>query len=81
MTVSDAGGGAAALALKLANSARIAASQMRIAKLRELTVVSATLNGCSAIVATTVVPHLNFPVLRQLHSFSCVDIATEATKQ
>ena len=60
---------------------RIAASQMLIAKLRELTVVSATLNGRSVIVAATVMPHLIFPVLRQLRSFSCVDIATEATKQ
>ena len=68
MTVSDAGGGAAALALKLTNNARIVANQMRIAKLQELTGKVATANGCSAIVATTVMPHPNFPALRQLHS-------------
>ena len=68
MTVSVAGGGAAALALRLANGARIVVSQMRIAKLRELTGMFATVNGCSAIVATTVTPHPNFPVLRQLRS-------------
>ena len=28
----------------------------------------ATVNGCSAIVATTVMPHPNFPALRQLRS-------------
>jgi hypothetical protein len=41
---------------------------MRIAKLQELTGMFATVNGCSAIVATTVMPHPNFPALRQLRS-------------
>ena len=54
---------------------------MRIAKLQELTGMFATVNDCSAIDATTVMLHPNFPALRQLRSFSCVDIATEATKQ
>jgi len=53
---------------KFTNSARIVASQMRMAKLQELTGMFATVNGCSAIVATTVMPHPNIPVLRQLRS-------------
>lgn len=53
---------------KLTNNARIVAGQMRIKKLEELTGMFATVNGCSAIVATTVMPHPNFPMLRQLRS-------------
>jgi hypothetical protein len=40
---------------------------MRIAKLQEMTGMFATVNDC-AIVATTVMPHPNFPALRQLRS-------------
>jgi hypothetical protein len=68
VTVLDAGGGAAALAQKLTNNAGIVASQMRIAKLQELTGMFATVNHCSAIDATTVMLHPNFPALRQLRS-------------
>lgn len=40
----------------------------RVDGLQELTGMFATVIGCSAIVATTVMPHPNFPVHRQLRS-------------
>lgn len=56
-TVSAAVVGASHCSQKLTNT-----SQMRVAKLQELTGRLATVNGCSASVATTVTPHPNFLV-------------------
>src|SRR4051794_8387117 len=61
---SEAGGWNAALALILTNNLRIVAGQMRITEFQEVAVLPARLNRCAAIIATTVMPHLNFLVLR-----------------
>jgi len=58
VTVSDAGGAIAALALKADERRQDCSQPMRIAKLQDLTGMFATVNGFSAIVATTVMPHI-----------------------
>jgi hypothetical protein len=52
--------GGAALALKADEQRQDCSQPMRIAKLQELTGMFATVNGCSAIVATTVIASREF---------------------
>jgi hypothetical protein len=57
------------------------ANQTRMAKLQELIGIFAKVNGCSAVVATNVIPPRNCGCFATRAQLSSPDTSTEATKR